>query len=458
MKTPSSRRHFLKLAAAGSLGAISFPTIIPSSALGKDGAVSPSERIVMGWIGTGGQGRGLMGNFLNQKDVQVVAACDVDAAHLTTALGMVNKKYDNKDCVAFRDFRQLLARKDIDAVCIATPDHWHALACVAAAHAGKDIYCEKPLANSIGEGRAIVEAVKRNKRVLQTGSMERSGDNARFACEVVRNGKLGKLDTVRINLPCTDAHHKQIRAASAMPPAQQVPEGFDYDFWLGHTPKVPYYQERCHFKWRFILAYGGGEMTDRGAPVIDLGKLGAGIDETGPVEIEATGVQNKSGLYDAFWDYTFTNTYKNGLKVVGSTAEPRGVKFEGSDGWIFIHVHGAKLEASDPALLNDLAEWKKTDGNIHKIKLGRSGGSGDVPTHLRHYRNFLESVVSRKQPVASAEIGHRTASLCHLNNIAMRLGRKLEWDPGREKFNDEEANNWILPKMRAPWTLAALQA
>lgn len=443
MKTKLNRRGFLRWTAAS----LAFPTIIPSSALGRDGAISPGDRIVMGFIGTGGQGRGLLGRFLSEKEVQVTTVCDVDSAHRQTAAGMVNKKYDSKDCGSLKDFRELLAKKDIDAVCIATPDHWHALASVAAANAGKDIYCEKPLANSIGEGRAIAEAVKKNKRVLQTGSHERSGDNARFVCELVRNGKLGKLHTIRVNLPCTDGHHKRVRAATEMPRPQEVPEGFDYDFWLGHTPKVPYFKERCHFSWRFILAHGGGEMTDRGAHVIDLAQLGAGTDDTGPTEIEASGVRDKGGLYDVFWDYNFTNTFANGVKMIGSTQEPRGVRFEGADGWIFIHVHGARLEASDPdkSGLKDLDEWKKQNGKLHPIQLGRSPG---------HLKNFLDSVRSRQQPVAHAEVGHRTASLCHLNNIAMLLGRPLKWDPKAEKFpGDDEANALITPKMRSPWKL-----
>ena len=441
-----TRREFLKRAGATTALAAGFPTIIPAAALGKDGASAPSQRIVMGCIGTGGQGRGNLDRFLSFNDVQVVAVCDVDAKHRELARDAVCKKYGNQDCVADHDFRDLLDRREIDAVSICTPDHWHALASVAAANAGKDIYCEKPLANSIAEGRAICEAVKKHKRVLQTGSHERSGDNARFACELVRNGKIGRLHTIRINLPCDDAHHKKVMEMTETPPPMPVPEGFDYDFWLGHTPLAPYHEKRCHFWWRFILAYGGGEMTDRGAHVIDLAQLGAGTDETGPVAIDATGGNNHHGFYNAFFDYKFVNTFANGMRMVGSTEGPRGLKLEGDEGWIFIHVHGAKLEASNPALLQELDDWKKKDGALHEVRLGRSPG---------HHRNFLDSVKSRKQPVASAEIGHRTASLCHLNNIGLRLGRPLKWDPKKEKFiGDAEANDLIAPNMRAPWRLA----
>jgi predicted dehydrogenase len=434
----TTRRTFLQQAAAAPAAALAAPLFVPASALGAAGPAPASERIVVGVIGTGGRGRSLINAFVNEKDVQVVAVCDVDARHRKLGQALVQKRYGHAGCAAYKDFRDLLDHQGLNAVVVATPDHWHALASIAACRAGLDVYCEKPLANSVGEGRAICEAVRRHKRVLQTGSHERSGANARFACELVRNGRIGKLQTLRINLPFSDAHLQQARKLSSVPPTMPVPPGFDYDFWLGHTPAVPYTEKRCHFWWRFILAYGGGEMTDRGAHVIDLGQLGAGTDDTGPVEIEATGVRTKGSLFDAFWDYRFENTFAGGLKLVGGAKGPRGVKFEGSDGWVFIHVHGAKLEASSPDLL-------KESPDRFKVRLGRSPG---------HVRNFLDCVKSRKEPVAPAEVGHRTASICHLNNIAMLLGRKLRWDPKKEKFaDDEEANRLLTPPMRAPWKL-----
>ncbi|NQT37380.1 MAG: Gfo/Idh/MocA family oxidoreductase, partial [Planctomycetes bacterium] len=315
------------------------------------------------------------------------------------------------------------------------------LTSIAAAKAGKDIYCEKPLANSVGEGRAICKAVQQNNRVLQCGSHERSNSNGRHACELVRNGRIGKLHTVRVNLPTEQGHHQQVlrmEEKSEMPATGPVPDGFDYDFWLGHTPVRPYTPMRCHFWWRFILAHGGGEMTDRGAHVIDIGQLGAGKDDTGPVEIEATGWHDTKGLFDAFFKYRFVNTFSDGLKLIGSTEGPRGVKFEGDDGWIMVHIHGCRLEASDPKLLGE----KIGDD---EIQLGRSQG---------HHRNFLECVKSRQPTMATAEIGHRTGSICHLNNIAMQLGRKLKWDPVTERVSgDDEANALLTPKMRAPWSL-----
>jgi predicted dehydrogenase len=438
----STRRHFLKTAAATTAGLLAAPLFIPATALGRDEKrTAANDRIVIGVIGTGGRGRGLINDFAKNKEVQIVQVCDVDKKHLTDAQEQVNKLYDNKDCKATGDFREVIGNKDINAVIVATPDHWHALASIAAAKAGKDIYCEKPLTNSVGEGRALCKAVADMKVILQCGSMERSGENIRHVAELVKMGRIGKLQTVHISLPCTDPHHKAARELKDVPPAEMVPEGFDYDFWLGHTPKVPYTEKRCHFAgaknpgWRFILTYGGGEMTDRGAHVIDLAQLCMGTDDTGPVDFEAKGVRNKDSLYNAFFDMEFTNVYANGVKMIGDFKEPRGLKLEGSDGWIFCHVHGQKLEASDAKIL---------DGKGEK-------GVNPLPPHIR---SFLDSVKSRKPASATAEIGHRTASICHINNIAMALGRKLKWDPKTEKFaKDDEANKMLTPMMREPWRL-----
>ncbi len=444
MSDKSTRRQFLKTAAT-SAGVISFPYIVPASALGKEGKVAPSNRIVFGAIGTGGQGSGNMHHFMSFPEVQMVAVCDVDARHLQGACDAVNKKYDNKDCKAYKDFRELVARKDIDAVCIGTPDHWHALTSIAALNNKKDVYCEKPLVNSVAEGRAVADAAKKNKRVLQTGSQERSGDNARYACELVRNGRLGKIHTVRVNLPCNDGHHQQVRQFNHESWAEMpIPKELDWDFWLGHTPKVPYHEKRCHFFWRFILAHGGGEMTDRGAHVIDLVQLGLGMDDSGPVEFSAQGKQEGGeGPFNAFWDYKFENVYANGVRMIGEAKDPRGLKFEGDDGWIFIHIHGARLECSDPKLIDEEA-MKKIKEPVGKIELGRTDG---------HHKNFMDSIKSRKQPFASAEVGHRTASLCHLNNIAMLTGKKFKWDPKKEKADVDAVNALLAPKMRTPWHL-----
>jgi predicted dehydrogenase len=445
-----TRRQFLEKSSLAA-GALALPSIIPSSALGLNGAVAPSERLVLGAIGCGGMGRGNLGDLMNNKDVQAVAVSDCDKNHAKAGRDDVNKKYGNDDCAVYHDFRELCGRKDIDIVLVATPDHWHALASIEAIKNGKDVYCEKPLTNSVAEGKALVEAVKKHNRILQTGTQERSGDNARYACELVRNGRIGKLQTLRINLPCDDGHHKKIRSQTEPLPEKPVPAELDFDMWLGHTPKVAYNPQRVHFAWRFILTYGGGEMTDRGAHVIDLGQLGAGTDDTVPIEYEAKGVRGQ-GDFNVFWDYEFTNTYASGLKLIGSTAGPRGVRFEGTDGWIFIHVHGGALEASDKALLKS-----KIDDN--EIQLGRAPGFDpnkiNHNLHQRHRRSFLDCVKSRQQPTAPVEVGNHTGAICHLNNIAMITGRKIKFDPAKCQIEgDDEANKLLTPVMRAPWTLS----
>ncbi len=433
----ANRRSFLKQSSLIAT-TIGIPTIVPSSVLGLDGQTAPSNRIAMGCIGTGGKGQHNIGEFLKFNDCQVLGVCDVDQHHMQAACEKVNQHYGNQDCAVTPDFREVAGRDDLDAICVSTPDHWHALTTVAVLRGGKDVYCEKPLANSIYEGRTMCRAAARNGRIVQTGSHERSADGRRHACELVRNGKIGKLHTIRINLPNTDSHHQQVKQWTDPQPEMPVPEELDWDRWLGHTPFEPYTEKRCHFWWRFILAYGGGEMTDRGAHVIDLAQLGAGKDDTGPVEYIAKGSRNRSGIFDAFMDYVFINIYDDGLTMIGSTAEPRGLKFEGDEGWIFIHVHEPLVEASDPRILESVIG---KDG----IHLGRSPG---------HHRNFLDCVKSRQEPMAPAEVGQRTATICHLNNIAMKLGRAVHWDPVNEVVvDDDEANGLLRPEMRSPWVL-----
>ncbi len=429
---PVSRRGFLKRAGAVAAGAVAFPYIIPSSALGADGAVAPSNRIVMGAIGVGGQGTGNMRQFLNSPGVQMVAACDVDKSRVEAAKKIVDEKYGSQGCKAYGDFRELLARTDIDAVCIGTPDFWHGLITIAAAKSGKDIYCEKPLVNTVAEGTAVRDAILRYGRVLQTGSHERSRDNARYACELVRNGRIGKLHTIHINLPW-DA-----RDLSTLPVPMPVPEGLDYDMWLGPCPWETYTEKRCHFWFRYILEYSGGEVTDRGAHVIDIGQLGNGTDDTGPIEITGQGKFLTKGLYDCAVDYHFEFTYANGVRMLCTTNEPRGVKFEGTDGWVFEHIHGGNLEASKPSLLKERI-------GPNEIHLGRSPG---------HHADFLNAVRTRGLPMAPVEVGVRSATMCHLGNIAMLTGRKIQWDPVKEIItNDAEAQKMCKRPMRAPWTL-----
>ncbi len=432
-KTHLSRRAFLKKSALATTAAAVFPTIIPASAMGADGHIAPSNRITMASIGVGGQGTCDTEALLNIPDVQYLAVCDVDAEHRLKAQQMVEGFYRKQDkhyvCDTYNDFRHVLARNDIDAVMIATPDHWHAVISVAAAKAGKDIYCEKPLANSIPEGRAVVDAVRRYQRVFQTGSHERSRDNARYACELVRNGRIGKLHTIRVNMP---VDHEPVGNFPEMP----IPPGFDYNMWLGAAPYEPYTKKRCHFFFRYILDYSGGEMTDRGAHIMDLGQLGNNTDHTSPISVEGDGWFPEEGLFNTAMRYNFEFEYANGVRMLGSTDGPRGIKFEGDEGWIFIHIHGGDLRAEPASLLKEVI-------GPDEIHLGRSRG---------HHIDFIDAVKSRGECMAPVEVGHHTATMCHLANIAMKLKRKLRWDPDKEQFlNDDEANRMLIPSMRSPW-------
>ena len=438
-----SRRNVLKAMAAGSAVGITAPMVVSSKALGLDDTVAPSERLTLGAIGTGGMGRFDMNNFLGFDDVQVVAVCDVDDGHSAEAAKMVNGKYGNEDVMITRDFREVTGRDDIDLCLVATPDHWHAIAAITAMKSGKDVYCEKPLANTIGESGAVRDVSKETGRVLQCGSHERSNPKCRFACELVRNGYIGKLTNLEINLPTDENHHKRIMGFDAMPPVQDVPPELDYDTWLGHTAKVPYIPERVHFAWRFVLTYGGGEMTDRGAHVIDIGHLGADKDATGPTLIKAKGWNNDNGPYNVCMEYEFEAQYGDGLVLTGQSAGKRGVKFVGEDGWIFVAIHGGATEASDPKLL-------ELDPETFDIKLGRSPSLGEH--HRDHARNFVNCVKNGNTPMTTAEIGHRSATICHLLNLGMKIGRDIKWDPVKEQIvGDDEANAMLMPKMREPW-------
>jgi len=455
-----NRRQFIKTAALTS-GIAAFPCIIPASELGRGNHVPPSDRIIMGCIGLGGQGNYNMLAFASQPDVQIVALCDVDkgingsvkydhipgnqARGIMPAREKLFKYYANKNqpispenVADYTDFRDLLLRNDIDAVTVCTPDHWHGVISIAALESGKDVYCEKPLVNSIAEGRAVCDAVRRYGRILQTGSHERSNDSVRYAYELVRNGRIGKLHTIHVNMPNNDPHHINLQKNSGSKSVMPVPKGFDYDMWLGPAPWADYTMERTHFWWRFIMEYGGGEMTDRGAHIIDLAQYINEADDSGPVEIFGKGRPIGNGLYDCFIEYDFECIYQNGVRLIGDSKGERGLRLVGTDGWIFIKIHGGHLDAEPKSILKESID-------PDEIHTERSPG---------HHRNFLDSVKTRKKPLAHEEIGHRTATICHLANIAMQTERKLIWDPVREQItNDEKVNKMVAKPMRIPWRI-----
>ena len=416
-----TRREFLK-GSAVTAAALTLPTIVPSSVFGAN---APSNRITIGSIGLGGMGTGNMKGFKGKSGSQVVALCDVDAGQLEKARETAG--LDEKS--TYNDFRDLLARDDVDAVVVATPDHWHVPVSIAAVKAGKDVYCEKPLTLTIAGGRALTDAVKRYGRVLQTGSQQRSGSEFRNACELVRNGRIGKLHTIKVGIPGNN------RKCPPTWEAQPVPEGFNYDMWLGPAPWEPYIEQRCHYQFRFILDYSGGQMTNWGAHYLDIAQWGNGADDTGPVEIEGKGDFPESGLFTTAKKVDITYTYANGVKLLLTTGGGN-TRFEGSDGWVF--VTRGKIDAEPKSLLKE----KIGPDEIHLYN------SRD------HKQNFLDCIKSRKDPIASAEIGHRSSSVCHLGNIAMLLGRKVKWDPKKERFiNDRAADSMIAHSMRAPWSL-----
>ena len=425
-----SRRQFLTTAAAGVLG----PYVIGSSAWGAAGRPSPSNRIAMAAIGLGGMGEGNLRGFLHNSDVQMLAVCDVDQRRRDAARSVVEDYYARrmpkgsyKGCAAYTDFRDIIARDDIDAVVISTPDHWHILPALAAARSGKDMYVEKPFTLTIQEGRVISDTVRRYGRVCQVGSQQRSEWRFRYACELVRNGRIGKLHTIRTGL----AKGRSIGPQKPQP----APKWLAYDLWLGPAPWAPYTSKRCHYNFRFISDYSGGQVTNWGSHHNDIAQWGNGTELSGPVEVEGRGNYPKDGLYDVAVTFEFTCTYANGVKLVAST-KGGGVRFEGTEGWIY--VNRGRLDASPKSLLSSVI-------GPNEIHLYESRS---------HKRNFLDCIKTRSEPIAPAEIGHRSATVCHLGNVAMQLQRKVRWDPARERFvDDPEADRLIARPMRPPWRL-----
>lgn len=422
MKT--SRRQFFRTAA---------PLILPAAVLGRAGAVPPNGKIRLACIGVGGQGTSNLRAFLADERVQVVAICDVDGQHRDRAMELA--KLTKADC--YNDFREVLARSDVDAIMNATPDHWHAHIAVAAAKAGKDLYSEKPLGASISEGRAICEAVKLNQRVLQCGTWRRSGLKVRMACELVRNGYIGELKEIEVGVPGTFA----IRGGfTGMEGPEPVPAHLDYAMWMGSSPEKPYTAARCHFNFRWIDDYAPGYITDWGAHFVDVAQWGAGMDDTTPVEVSASQVKRRGkGLYDAPEEFRLEYRYSNGVKMtMFSTTDKAtyGTRFIGSEGWVFTEAEQLKASSMD----------------ILRIKMKESDTRLFVSKH--HHRNFIDAVLTRGQTAAPAEIAQRAAVICHMGTIAAKIGHPLKFDPKTERFEGSDAANAMLTRsMRGPWTI-----
>ncbi len=438
-----SRRQVLKVA----LAAAAAPAIVPSHVLGAD---APSNQIVMGFIGVGWMGEGNLESFLREKDCRVVAIADVDASHLKANVQRVNERYGNKDCKGYKDFRELIARADIDAVCIATPDHWHSIPAVMAAKAKKDIYCEKPLSHTFAEGVAMVEAVRANGRIWQTGSWQRSVPDFRRATELVLNGYLGKVKRVEVGLP---SGHADFAGTGDKCPNSDPPKEVDYNFWIGPAKMEPYNRCRFHKNWRWNYNTGGGQLMDWIGHHCDIGhwglsnpKYGCGPDDQiGPLEVSATAeFPPKSAIWNTATKYRVTCKYPNGIDVIiaGGHGDIRGgTKWIGELGWVWVDRGG--FEASKP-------EWKKEIREREK--------KGDLEVALYdspgHQREFLDSIRSRKRTLTPVEVAHRSQTPGHLGYIASVVGRTLQWDAAKQQIvGDPEATKMLSKAMRAPWML-----
>lgn len=435
-----SRRNMLQI-----LGASAAPLILTRRLYGAEAS---SSAVTMGFIGVGWQGGANLNAFLGQNTCRVLAICDVDESHLNAAVGKVNAHYQNQECKAYKDYRELLARNDIEAVCIGTPDHWHAIQAVEAAKAGKDIFCEKPLSHTLHEGIETVRAVQQNKRIWQTGSWQRSQGQFRWAVELVQNGYLGKVTRVEVGLP---AGHSDFGKTGKELPDGPVPQGVDYDFWTGPARMMPFNPCRFHKNWRWNYNTGGGQLMDWVGHHCDIAhwglanpKYGCGPDDAvGPLEVSATAeFPPKDSVWNTATKYRVDCKYPNDVEVViaGGHAEIKeGAKWYGPNGWVF--VTRGTIDASDKQWIRDIQDREKK-GDLD-IQLYKSPG---------HHREFLDSVRSRKRTLTPVEIAHRSQTPGHLGHIAALVGRTLKWDSVKEEIvGDPEASKLMTKQMRTPW-------
>lgn len=447
---PTSRRQFIKKSTTAVSALLLGPMVVPSSILGKKhGHIPPSDKITLAFIGAGNQAHNDARGFLKDKRVQITAICDVNeestgywnggVAGRNSLMRLVDNSYaevkgkNYKSSKGYEDFRDVLALEGIDAVVIDTPDHWHCIPVLMAAAAKKDIYCQKPLSLTIPEGRAMSNAVQKHQVVFQTGSQQRSNEHFRTICERVRNGKIGKLHTVRCGLPPgTPDFGKTGHLTETIP----VPKGFNYDLWLGPAPLASYCPARTHVNFRWVLDYSGGQVTDWGGHHPDIAHWGMDTEYTGPVKIQnARATWSDHAIWNTATSFYFECFYKNGVKLIVSSEEKiMGVKFEGSKGevWATRRDHGASSK---------------------KILAGKTKKRG---THLyksnNHYQNFIDCIFSREETVAPVEKAHRSISVGHLGNIAMMLQEDLDWNPETEQFvGNERANQMLARPMRSPW-------
>jgi predicted dehydrogenase len=437
MSNKSTRREFVKRSAALVAGAIVLPQIIPSSAFGMGRRVAPSDRIVIGSIGTGSQGMSNMRDFLKLKDaVKFVAVCDVDSIRLAKAKETIDMANKNKDCRIYGDYREFLEKEKLDAVSIALPDHWHGIIYSAAANKKLNIYGEKPICRTIKDGQTIVSAVKKNNIIWQTGSWQRSLPNFHRGAELAINGRAGKIKYIEVGLP--DGNR-----GIGTPPVKPVPPELNWEMWLGPALKVPY-RGVSHWDWRWILDYSGGQLTDWAGHHIDIANWGAGLEHTGPVEISGAGVYPAEGIFNVPVEYDFLCKYANGIemRVANASRLPLGMgtTWHGDLGWIHVD-RGDVISASDPKILNEVIG----ENEIHLYK------------SENHWQNFLDCVKSGKPAIAPVEVAYRAISVALLGEIAMTTGQTIKWDPEKEEIiGNPRAARFLSRPYRQPWTLPTI--
>jgi myo-inositol 2-dehydrogenase / D-chiro-inositol 1-dehydrogenase len=454
-----SRRKFVDTSVKATLfSAVAlkgFPTIISASAIGKN---PPSDRINIGWIGCGRQGSGDISATMRFDTAMVVAVADVDSKRMVLGKQRIESFYANKtgnsnyvNVKMFGDYKELLNDKSIDGVMITTPDHWHSQPAIEAALAGKDIYLEKPTSLTIAEGRLLSDVIRKHKVVLQVGTQQRSSAQFRVAAELVRNGRIGKLETVKIGLPGDPAGPDA--------PEMPIPANLNYDMWLGSTPEVYYTEMRVHPQnsindrpgWLRCGQFGAGMITGWGQHHFDSAAWGMDTELTGPVSIEAVADFPKHGLWNVHGDFMAKADYKNGITMLTSGGYPNGIRYEGTEGWIFVTRGNYRATESDPIPQGESnPALSASDPKILTSVIG--------PNEIHLYQsdsqqgNWLDCIKSRKEPISPVEIGHRACTVCLVTHIAMKLGRKLNWDPETEKFiNDKEANKMLSRPQRAPY-------
>jgi myo-inositol 2-dehydrogenase/D-chiro-inositol 1-dehydrogenase len=430
------RRIFLRKSLATAAGAIVIPTIIPSYVIGQN---PPGDKINIGVIGCGRIARDHnLPEILNYDVAKVIAVCDLDSKRLSDGKKMVEDYYAKKtgssnyvDVKMYEDYRMLLTNPSIDAVIICTPDHWHAQIAIEAALAKKDIYLQKPATLTVAEGRLLSDVVSRQGVILQIGAQCRSSSpQYRKAAELVRNGRIGKIHTVKISMPGDPSGPVAAEMA--------VPENLNYNMWLGSTPEVYYTEIRVHPQndysrpgWLRCEQFGAGMITGWGAHLFDYSSWGMDTEHTGPVSVEAVAQFPKSGLWNVHGDYMVKAEYENGISMYTSSGYPAGIRYEGDEGWIFVtHVGDNTLDASDPKILN--SEIKENEIHLYQSN--------------EQHANWLDCIKSRKQPISPIEIGHRACTVCLISHIAMKVPGVLNWNPKTEQFTGNDLANSMLRK------------